>query len=138
MLIGEVSELVGLSPKTIRYYEAEGVIPAVARQANGYRTYDEVEVRRLRMVAAARALDLPLEDISDLSDLISAGRPPCARLRSVAEQRRSTVRRMIHELNALEERLTETIALTTNATNTAVADTHFGCPVLEATRTNQP
>ncbi len=47
MLISEVSELVDLSAKAIRYHdEAEGVFSSADRQANRYRTYGEADVRR--------------------------------------------------------------------------------------------
>src|SRR5690349_9065640 len=93
MQISEVAGMVGLSSKTIRYYEAEGVIPEAARLANGYRIYDDADAQRLRTVAAARSLDLPLEEIRDLIELAAGGEQPCSRLRTLAENRRDLVRR---------------------------------------------
>lgn len=39
MRIGEVADAVGLSTKTLRFYEQSGLLPAPARSANGYRDY---------------------------------------------------------------------------------------------------
>ncbi|MBO9577170.1 MAG: MerR family transcriptional regulator [Microbacteriaceae bacterium] len=39
MRIGELSEITGASPRSLRYYESLGLISS-ERQANGYRDYD--------------------------------------------------------------------------------------------------
>ena len=38
-LIGEVSEYLGVSRDTLRYYEKDGLIGPVKRTDNGYRNY---------------------------------------------------------------------------------------------------
>lgn len=132
MQISEAVEVVGLSAKTIRYYEAEGVIPEARRLPNGYRVYDDRDLRRLRTVAAARALDLSLDDIRELIELASSGHRPCPRLRTVAEQRRDLVRQAINDLVALEERLTETIERSRQVDENRSLEPSTICPVLEA------
>jgi DNA-binding transcriptional MerR regulator len=52
MLIGELAERAGTSARTLRYYEAHGLVQA-ERAANGYRRYEEAE---LRVVHEIRAL----------------------------------------------------------------------------------
>ncbi len=38
--IGEFSQIVGITTKTLRYYDAEGILPPAYRSAeNGYRFY---------------------------------------------------------------------------------------------------
>ena len=39
MRIGALASSVSVSPKTIRYYEAVGILPAPPRSASGYRLY---------------------------------------------------------------------------------------------------
>ena len=39
MRIGDLGDLVGINPKTIRYYESIGLLPAPERQPSGYRDY---------------------------------------------------------------------------------------------------
>jgi DNA-binding transcriptional MerR regulator len=36
---GEVAEMSGVSPDTIRYYERLGILPHASRTASGYRMY---------------------------------------------------------------------------------------------------
>ena len=40
MRIGDLAKLTGVSASTIRFYEIQGLLPAAARLANGYRDYD--------------------------------------------------------------------------------------------------
>jgi DNA-binding transcriptional MerR regulator len=52
MLIGELAQRAGVSTRTLRYYEQQGLISA-RRAANGYRQYEESD---LRLVAEIRSL----------------------------------------------------------------------------------
>lgn len=51
MRIGELSRRTGVAPRLLRYYEEQGLICS-HRAPNGYRTYDEEDVERVRQVAA--------------------------------------------------------------------------------------
>ncbi|MBO3101194.1 MerR family transcriptional regulator [Cellulomonas fengjieae] len=64
--IAEVAELVGVPATTLRYYEDIGLLERPARGGNGYRTYDDADVARLRFLSAARNLGIPLADVADL------------------------------------------------------------------------
>ena len=58
MKIGELAGATGLTPKTIRFYEAEGLIPDPPRTASGYRAYTEPDVARLGFIVKAKRLGL--------------------------------------------------------------------------------
>jgi hypothetical protein len=51
--IGELAARVGTSTRTLRYYEARGLLPA-RRSVNGYRDYDEDDLRLVREIRALR------------------------------------------------------------------------------------
>jgi DNA-binding transcriptional MerR regulator len=61
--IGDVASEVGVTVRTLRHWEQVGLVRPSARRANGYRGYDDAEVRRVRSIVAWRALGLSLEDI---------------------------------------------------------------------------
>jgi DNA-binding transcriptional MerR regulator len=63
--ISQLAERVGIRPTTLRFYEQVGLLPA-RRSPSGYRVYDDTAVDRLRFVAAAKRLGLPLDEIRDL------------------------------------------------------------------------
>ena len=69
MNIGEAARQSGLPPKTIRFYEDNGLVLPSARQANGYRDFDECDLHELRFVARARSLGFTVEQCQALLDL---------------------------------------------------------------------
>jgi len=66
--IGEVAELVGTTPRTIRYYEEFGLLAAPPSHEKGrHRTYDEADVRRLQELIRLRdLLGVSLEELKSL------------------------------------------------------------------------
>ena len=66
--IGEVADLVGTTPRTIRYYEEIGLLPSPPGFEKGrHRTYGEAEVGRLRELIRLRdLLGISLEELKGL------------------------------------------------------------------------
>ena len=66
--IGELAELVGVTPRTIRYYEELGLLAtADARSKGAHRQYTEADVARLRELIRMRdLLGLSLEELVTL------------------------------------------------------------------------
>lgn len=67
--IGQVASLTGTTPRTIRYYEEIGLLPAAAeREPGAHRVYLEADVERLREVLRLkRLLGLSLEELIELA-----------------------------------------------------------------------
>lgn len=68
MLINEVVSKVGISRKTIRYYEEEGLVCPIRNKNNEYREYDEKEINLLKKIKFLRNLNVPIKDIKSLED----------------------------------------------------------------------
>src|ERR687888_2631007 len=69
--IGEVAELVGTTPRTIRYYEEVGLLAAPPAHEKGrHRTYDDADVRRLQELIRLR--DLLGVSLDELKRLVEA------------------------------------------------------------------
>lgn len=64
--IGEVADAVGLSLRTIRYYEETGLVPPSGRSTGGFRLYTDADIDRLRLVKHMKPLDLTIEEMRDL------------------------------------------------------------------------
>ncbi len=54
MRIHEAAAEVGLTPRSVRYYEEIGLLRPAARSEGDYRLYDETDVERLRFIKGLR------------------------------------------------------------------------------------
>src|SRR3712207_494753 len=66
--VKEVSQLTGLSVRTLHYYDEIGLLPPTMVGENGYRFYDAAALRRLQDILLFRELAFPLKTIKQLLD----------------------------------------------------------------------
>ena len=66
MKINEVEAAVGVTKKNIRFYEEEGLVTPGREPGNGYRSYSQADVERLRRIKLLRKLDVPLAEIREM------------------------------------------------------------------------
>ena len=80
LLIGDVAVRTGTTRKSLRRYEAKGILPQPRRTAGGYRVYSHESLALLAFVARARRLGFTLEEIRQIVS-IKRSRPGavCAR-----------------------------------------------------------
>jgi DNA-binding transcriptional MerR regulator len=74
--IGEVAERVGLSLRTVRYYEEVGLVTPSARSEGGFRLYSEDDVQRLLVVKRMKPLGLSLEEMRELLEVLDRSARP--------------------------------------------------------------
>jgi DNA-binding transcriptional MerR regulator len=72
MLIGELAHRAGTSPRTLRYYEEHGLLRS-ERTRNGYRRYDEDELRVVTEIRDLLAVGFHLDDIRPFVACLRAG-----------------------------------------------------------------
>ena len=111
MRIGELAERSGVSTKTIRYYEAIGLVPPVPRLASsGYRDYEPSMLDRLAFIRAAQAVGLSLGEIRGIVVLRDDGQAPCGHVLDLLRTRSAELGRRIGELRALRGELNRLVA----------------------------
>ncbi|MFC5288446.1 MerR family transcriptional regulator [Actinokineospora guangxiensis] len=84
MRISQFATRTGVPATTLRFYEAEGLLPA-KRTPSGYRVYDEDDFQRLTFISVAKNLGLALEDIAELLPVWESG--ACREVRADLRQR---------------------------------------------------
>ena len=72
MRIGELAERAGTSPRALRYYEDHGLLVA-RRSRNGYRDYDESDLRLVREIKSLLDIGFALEETRPFVDCLRAG-----------------------------------------------------------------
>jgi DNA-binding transcriptional MerR regulator len=118
--IGEVAERVGVTTRTIRYYEERGLLAGGDRRKGAHRLYGEADVARLQELIRLRdLLGLSIEELVELAEAEEAR----AALRGAWEESASDEerRRIVDAAIPLVERQLELVAMR-QETLAAVAD----------------
>ncbi|MEU8739512.1 MerR family transcriptional regulator [Streptomyces halstedii] len=100
MRIGELAERTGTTTRTLRYYESRGLLPA-RRAENGYRTYDDGDLRLIQQIRALQDFGFDLEETRPFVDCLRAGHPAG----DACPASLAVYRRKLDELDALIDQL---------------------------------
>jgi MerR family copper efflux transcriptional regulator len=71
MQIGQVAERTGLSLRTIRFYEEEGLVVPTARTEGGFRLYSDDDVDRLEVIKRMKPLGFAIEEMRELLGILA-------------------------------------------------------------------
>lgn len=66
--VKEVSDISGVSVRTLHHYDAIGLLKPTTVTASGYRLYDDAALARLQSILLFRELEFPLKDIKTMLD----------------------------------------------------------------------
>lgn len=102
--IGAVCTEIGISARTLRYYEELGLLPGVRRRAGGRRVYGAEQLERLRFIQRLKALGLTLAEIKELNAVYAIGGSTLAMLGRLDEL-------LGRHLRELDERIADLMAL---------------------------
>jgi len=64
--VKQLSNLAGVSPRTLHYYDEIGLLKPTSVEDNGYRRYGEQAVYQLQQILFYRELDFSLEEIKEI------------------------------------------------------------------------
>jgi DNA-binding transcriptional MerR regulator len=76
MLIGELATATGVSTKTLRFYEADGLLFEPDRTSAGYRDCADTAIDRVVFIRQAQAAGLTLAQIRQILTIRDGGQPP--------------------------------------------------------------
>ncbi|WP_219416579.1 MerR family transcriptional regulator [Pseudonocardia nigra] len=107
MRIGELGRRAGVSARTLRHYEELGLLRA-RRRANGYRDYDEADLRVVAEIRSLVGLGFALEETRPFVECLRAGHPTgtsCPDSRAVQRQKLAEVDAWLARLHAVRDEL---------------------------------
>jgi DNA-binding transcriptional MerR regulator len=105
MRIGEVASTTGVTTKTLRFYEAEGLLHGPERTASGYRDYPPEAVDRVAFIRHAQAAGLTLRQIREILAVRDDGQAPCRHVADLVDRRLAEVEQRLRELRATRTQL---------------------------------
>jgi DNA-binding transcriptional MerR regulator len=106
--IGDLAHRVGLTERTIRYYEELGLLESVKRLDGGVRVYTDEDVRRLRYIRKLKTLGLSLQEMLELENLYRrhrSNRTVLPRLMELLDSHLGTLDAKMNELRALRDEI---------------------------------
>ncbi|MFF3499284.1 MerR family transcriptional regulator [Streptomyces sp. NPDC003247] len=112
MRIGELAARAGTTTRTLRYYEARGLLPA-RRDELGHRAYDERDLRLLRQITTLRDFGFDLEETRPFVECLRAGHPEgdsCPASLAVYRRKLDELDALIGELAAVREKVAGQLA----------------------------
>lgn len=109
MRIGELARQCGVTASRIRFYEAQGILPAAVRGANGYRDYPPNTAEAITLVLQAQRLGFSLKEIADAAPAGGLDTLNCDQILGLLRRKRAAIRRQIKELGALAEAIDASI-----------------------------
>lgn len=111
MLIRELSRKTGASIRSIRHYEAKGLL-AAGRLANGYREYEEDAISRVKAIQFNLSLGLTTDNIAGLitcPTLPQSDRPLCKEAYQLYKIKLHEINEQINLLHSVRVRLQQRI-----------------------------
>ena len=125
MKIGDLARATGTKVETIRYYEAEGLLPRPARSTSNYRVYDRAHLDRLSFIRRSRDLGFTLNQVRTLLRLADDREGPCADVDAITAEHVAEIDRKLADLRALRGELMRRLD---SCRGTTIAD----CRIIEA------
>ena len=107
MNISTLAKRAGISPSGVRWYESAGILPRAARGANGYRSYTESDLSRLKLILTLRRLGLAPTDAGQLAERCLDGGALDPELAAALDDQRRRIAEQREELERLEIELVD-------------------------------
>lgn len=124
--IGDLASELGISTRTIRYYEERGLI-APQRTDGGQRIYTRRERGRLKLILRAKLAGFDLAEVKEVLEIYDAAPSETAekvqavKLIEMTHRRLAEIRETIAELSNLQESLEEHLVYLHELAGTAVS-----------------
>lgn len=140
LTLGDMTRGGGCTPRTVRYYERQGLLRA-SRSAGGHRLFTASELERLKLIIALREAGWTLEEVTEclgVREGAASDAAACATLATRLETRITEIERKVAALEQLGRDLRATAAVLPTCGECTQAEQRVDCqscarvPPLEA------
>jgi DNA-binding transcriptional MerR regulator len=107
--IQEVADSLGITPRTLRFYEDKGLIEP--RRVGNARIYTKRETARMQLILRGKRLGFSLRDIQQFLDLYDADPQHLEQMRTLAARCRDRMVELEAQRDALDQTLAELAAM---------------------------
>ena len=113
MTVGEIAKKIGVTVRTLQYYDKEGLLSPSAESEGGRRLYTDKDLVTLHQIISLKSLGFSLEDIKQR--LISLGTPAdvANALTEQADDIRKKIEQLTASLTAIEQLKAEVLQMQT-------------------------
>ncbi|GGK80203.1 MerR family transcriptional regulator [Sphaerisporangium melleum] len=109
MRIGELARRAGVSTRALRYYEQQGLLPA-RRSTNGYREYEESDLKLVTEIRSLLTVGFTLEDARPFVECLRSGHGSGGACPESVEVYRRKITEIDDQIRTLLERRAEVAA----------------------------
>jgi MerR family Zn(II)-responsive transcriptional regulator of zntA len=131
ILIGQLAQRFGISPKTIRWYEDNGLLEKTERSDSGYRLYSKDDVERLTFIRKALAIGFAVKDIQEILHIRHTGALPCQKVRALLDEKIDELGEQIESRKRLLSELKSLRADWLDKASSASSSAAAVCPLIE-------
>lgn len=106
--VGQVCTQLGVSARTLRYYEELGLLPGIRRRNGSRRAYGPDEVERLRFIQRLKAFGLSLQEIGELNAVYAirgSTRAMLEKLRDLLREHIAGLDAKVRDLRTLQDEM---------------------------------
>ena len=121
MNISELARVTQTTTDTIRYYEKQGLLGTPKRQENGYRFYNDDDVRHVRFIRSSQTLGFSLSEIKAIMPDVLDGKFGRMEIEKRLAVKIDQIDQKITALHAIRKELTDTFSQLTCPVDTSLS-----------------
>ena len=110
MRVNEIAKKAEVTPEVVRYYVRIGLLNSEDKDANGYRRFSEIHLRRLNFIRRSKQLGFKLSEIAEILSMAARRKTPCPMVRDIVKRRIVDNRVDLDLLRALQRRMERALA----------------------------
>lgn len=92
-----VVDHLNVSANTLRFYETEGILKAISRDANGRRIYNDDDLKWVDFIRSLRLTGMPISKIKEYVELYELGDETLSQRKEIMMQHKLEVQNKINE-----------------------------------------